>query len=140
MPSPAPKSQIYQNIGLKLRALREQRGKTQAEIAALLGKSAQAYAKYEIAENQLTLDALHMLAEFYDITLAELLPDTAVLDSLSTKTATRIGVAEDQAALTGIPKDDRLSDAAQASDLMLGIRNPAIRKDLLRLITSIRDS
>lgn len=140
MPQPQIKSPLYQNIGLKIRALREQRGITQAEVAALLGKSSQAYAKYEIAENQLSLDAMHALADFYGVTLADLLPDPSVLATFSDERKQTKGMAEDQSALTGTPRDDRLSDAARASDLMLGIRNAAIRKDLLQLITSIRDA
>lgn len=140
LPQPQTKSPLYQNIGLKIRALREQKGKTQAEIATLLGKSSQAYAKYEIAENQLSLDAMHTLAEFYGVSLADLLPDSAVLVDFADEQSRSKGVAEDQSALTGTPRDDRLSDAARASDLMLGIRNAAIRKDLLQLITSIRDA
>ena len=140
MPTPHPKSPIYQNIGLKLRALREQQSKTQAEIATLLGKSAQAYAKYEIAENQLSLDALHVLATYYGIGLVDLLPEEAVLKNISQDQKIHKGVGEDQAPLTGTPKENRLSDAAKAGDLMLGIRNDAVRKDLIRLLTTIRDS
>jgi len=140
LPTPQPKSPIYQNIGLKLRALREQQGKTQADIAALLGKSAQAYAKYENAENQLSLDALHVLATYYGVTLAELLPEETVLKSISVSQTINKGVAEAQTPFNGTPRDDRLSDAAKVGELMLGLRNGDVRNDLIRLITTIRDS
>ncbi|MEM1390184.1 MAG: helix-turn-helix transcriptional regulator [Pseudomonadota bacterium] len=136
---PKDKSPLYENIAEKLLALREQKGKTQTEIAEVVGKSMQAYAKYENAENYISLDALHTLSDYHGVALADLLPDAAVLDRISQDKGQIKGVAEAQAALDGIPKSDRLADAATASNLMLGIRDPKLRRDLIQLISTIRD-
>ena len=134
-----PRSPLYENIGAKLLALREQKGKTQTEMAEILGKSMQAYAKYENAENHISLDALHILADYHRVPLADLLPDSAVLDQLSDAKHSNRGMAEDQSPLEGTPKTDRLADAATASNLMLGIRDADVRRDLLKLISTIQN-
>ncbi|MEM7007421.1 MAG: helix-turn-helix transcriptional regulator [Pseudomonadota bacterium] len=136
---PKEKSPLYENIGGKLIALREQRGKLQSEMGKIIGKSTQAYAKYENAENNIALDVLHVLSDYHGVPLAALLPDSSVLDSISHEKKHIKGVAETQAALDGIPKSDRLADAATTSNLMLGIRDPKLRRDLIQLISTIRD-
>ncbi|MEM1088287.1 MAG: helix-turn-helix transcriptional regulator [Pseudomonadota bacterium] len=133
------RSPIYENIGAKLLALREQKGKTQTEMAEILGKSMQAYAKYENAENHISLDALHTLADYHGVPLADLLPDNAVLNRISDAKHTHKGLSEDQAPLEGVPKADRLTDAATASNLVLGIRDADVRRDLLKLISTIQN-
>lgn len=57
----------------RLRACREERGYTQAEIAKVLGITRSAYTHYESGRNDIPLDSLIMLANFYKCTTDELL-------------------------------------------------------------------
>lgn len=51
----------------RLRGLREDADKTQAEIAKLLGTSQQYYGKYESGERPLPIDRLYILCEYYGV-------------------------------------------------------------------------
>lgn len=51
----------------KLRDLREDADKTQAEIAAVLGTSQQYYANYEMGRRALPVERLYMLCEYYKV-------------------------------------------------------------------------
>ena len=53
----------------RLRDLREDADKTQTEIAAYLGTTAQYYGKYEKGERELPLSRAIKLAEFYNVSL-----------------------------------------------------------------------
>ena len=51
----------------RLRDLREDFDKTQAEIAKLLGTSQQYYGKYESGERPLPIDRLYILCDYYKV-------------------------------------------------------------------------
>lgn len=57
----------------RLRACREERGYTQAEIAKVLRITRSAYTHYESGRNDIPLDSLIVLADFYKCTTDELL-------------------------------------------------------------------
>lgn len=57
----------------RLRACREERGYTQADIAKVLGITRSAYTHYESGRNDIPLDSLLVLADFYKCTTDELL-------------------------------------------------------------------
>lgn len=138
----ADKHQIYQHIGHRLRALREERGLRQAEVADLIGKSHQTYSNYEKADNHVTLDALYVLARHYGVPLEELLPDDTLILSLlpgSLRHQPSRGVSEAQEPfdLSSPHQDDRLGDAAAMSALILRVRDAAVRKDLLQLVETL---
>lgn len=57
----------------RLRACREERGYTQAEVAKVLGITRSAYTHYESGRNDIPLDSLMALADFYKCTTDELL-------------------------------------------------------------------
>lgn len=52
----------------RIRDLREDNDKTQAEIAAVLGTSQTMYARYERGANELPIRHLITLAEYYNVT------------------------------------------------------------------------
>ena len=54
---------------MKLRELRIEYGKTQAEIALFLGTSRQVYANYENEINEPSLDTLARLADFFECSI-----------------------------------------------------------------------
>lgn len=56
------------NIGKNLKKLRKQRKLTQNDVAKVLKISRQAYCRYENDQRELPLDALCLLADFYDET------------------------------------------------------------------------
>ena len=58
---------------LKLRELRLEKGKTQAELALLLGTSRQVYANYENKINEPSLDMLARLADIFECSIDYLL-------------------------------------------------------------------
>ena len=51
----------------KLRDLREDADKTQAEIAAILGTTQQYYANYETGKRPLPVERLHILCTYYKV-------------------------------------------------------------------------
>ena len=57
----------------RLRDLREDHDKTQAEIAAVLGTSQTMYARYERGANELPLRHLLTLADYYGVSVDYLL-------------------------------------------------------------------
>ena len=54
------------NIGNNLKKLRKQKKLTQDDIAKVLSISRQAYCRYENDQRELSLDALCLLADFYE--------------------------------------------------------------------------
>ncbi len=65
-------------LGNKLRALREESGMTQEQVAEILGMSRQKYARIEKGVNDITLEILVRVAELYQIEVADI---TKVLES-----------------------------------------------------------
>lgn len=65
---------IEQAIGLKLRAARIQAGKTQADVAAVMGVKHQAYQKYELGEVRMTLGAFLLACAELGTEPASILP------------------------------------------------------------------
>lgn len=56
----------------KIRALREDHDKTQADIAALLKIGQRTYSDYESGKIRIPVDSLMILARFYHITMDEI--------------------------------------------------------------------
>ena len=54
------------NIGKNLKKLRKQNKYTQEDIAKILNISRQAYCRYENDQREVPLDALCLLADFYE--------------------------------------------------------------------------
>ncbi len=65
---------VYHHVGRRLRELRSGRNMTQAQVATLIGVSPQQYQKYEEAQSKCSLTNLLILADYYSIDLAGLLP------------------------------------------------------------------
>ncbi|WOR14862.1 helix-turn-helix transcriptional regulator [Hyphomonas sp. FCG-A18] len=138
----SPKDTIYDHIGNRLRALREQNHLNQADVAKLIGKSHQTYSNYEKATNQITLDHLYVLAQYYGVAITDLLPEQkhiAILIPNARTDQKAAGMAEDQAAFTDAETmaSDRLADATAISGLILKIRDDQVRKNLITLTRSI---
>lgn len=68
---------------MNLRDIRKERGKTQKQIAKLLGISQQSYSAYENGVSQPPRDALIKLAEYYQV------PTDYLLDRTSSPTSTQ---------------------------------------------------
>ena len=62
--------------GDRLRDLREDKGKTQAEISSLLGTTQQIYSRYETNRTDLPLRHLIKLADYYHVSTDYLLGRT----------------------------------------------------------------
>lgn len=60
-------------LGENLKRLREERNLTQKEVAAQLHKSVQAYSQYELGKREPDLDTLINLADFYQLSLDNLI-------------------------------------------------------------------
>lgn len=61
---------------LRLRDLREDKDKSQSEMAVLLGCSQQAYSRYENGKAQMTYEAMDLLATYYGVSIDYLLGRT----------------------------------------------------------------
>ncbi|MGI5894576.1 MAG: helix-turn-helix domain-containing protein [Candidatus Merdivicinus sp.] len=57
----------------RLKILRQEKGKTQSEIAEMIGVKKLAYIHYEQGRRKLSADALIILARYYDVTTDYLL-------------------------------------------------------------------
>ena len=53
----------------RIRALREDRDKTQAEIAGLLSIGQKTYSDYELGKTRIPVDSLIVLAKLYDVSM-----------------------------------------------------------------------
>jgi len=53
----------------RIRALREDCDKTQAEIARMLKVGQRTYCDYELGKTRIPVDSLMILAEFYDVSM-----------------------------------------------------------------------
>ena len=53
----------------RIRVLREDRDKTQAEIAALLKVGQRTYCDYEHGKTRIPVDSLILLAKYYDVSM-----------------------------------------------------------------------
>ena len=53
----------------RIRALREDRDKTQAEIAALLKVGQRTYCDYELGKTRIPVDSLIILAKYYRVSM-----------------------------------------------------------------------
>lgn len=62
----------YMKIYEKLRELRTEHGLSQKELAELLNIKPNTYSQYECGVRQISLDALIVLADYYNISLDEL--------------------------------------------------------------------
>ncbi|MBE6703276.1 MAG: helix-turn-helix transcriptional regulator [Ruminococcaceae bacterium] len=60
------------DVAQALRAAREKIGKTQTEIANILGMTQSQYARYELGKREMPLHYLIALADLYELTLDEL--------------------------------------------------------------------
>lgn len=57
----------------RLKILRKEKGQTQSEIADLIGVRKLAYIHYEQGKRKLPIDALVVLAQYYDVSVDYLL-------------------------------------------------------------------
>lgn len=57
------------NYGERIRALREDNDKTQTEIATLLQIGQRTYCDYELGKTRIPIDALIILAKFYNVSM-----------------------------------------------------------------------
>ena len=73
----------------RIRGLREDADKTQAEIAAILGTSQQYYANYENGKRPLPLDRLCILCQYYNVSADYILGLPKGLDYGRSKTRSR---------------------------------------------------
>ena len=71
---------IYQFVGQQLRKLRADRNLTQAQVAKVLGVSAQQYQKYEDAQSRATIAVVVVLANYYGISISDILDGTPLPD------------------------------------------------------------
>ena len=69
---------VYGHVGRQLRAYRVGRGLTQAQVAKIIGISAQQYQKYEDSQSKCSLTNLNILAEHYGVPLTSFLPEETI--------------------------------------------------------------
>ncbi len=121
-------------LGKKLKSLRQQANKTQADIAQHLDISAQQYQKYEKGTSKCNIANLYKLAAYYNKTVNDLLPP---LDQPLNE-----GMSDNQAPLVTNDKM-QLTDEADAMSQLLSvfIRVPSkeSRRKLLKLLSEMFD-
>lgn len=66
---------LLQQIGMRLRKLKIENDKTSKEVASLLNITPQAYGNMERGESDICITRLVLLAEYYNKSLMDLVPD-----------------------------------------------------------------
>ncbi len=74
---PEPLDEIDLYVSQRLRALRQLRGKTQAQLAQAAGVTFQQVQKYERGVNRITAGRLHRMGEFLDAGIGAFFPAAA---------------------------------------------------------------
>ncbi len=64
---------MYKHICERLKSLRERNGYSQQDVAEALNMSQNAYSLLETGKTKLDVDRLYLIAEFYKISIIELL-------------------------------------------------------------------
>lgn len=72
-PSEFPQ-EVYRYVGRRLKELRLTNRETQAQIAQVIGVSAQQYQKYEDASSRCSLVTIYALADHYKVAIDDILP------------------------------------------------------------------
>lgn len=67
------KEENFMSISKKLKKLREEREKTQREVANALGIKEQVYQRYEYGTREPKIDIIRKLAKYYNISADEIL-------------------------------------------------------------------
>lgn len=127
---PEADESIDVELGKRLKALRVQSGKTQADIAAVLGVSPQQYQKYEKGSSKCSLESLVRLAAHYKQPVASLLPD-----SLGAKSG--MSESEDAFVAPGAAVADEAHLIAEVTALFIRIGSKETRRKLIALLSEI---
>ncbi len=122
------------DLGKKLKALRRQADKTQAEIAHYLDISPQQYQKYEKGSSKCNIANVYKLATYYDRHVSELLPG-------GTPTVKETGFEETPQTFAENDEIRILNDEADAMAQLLAIfvRIPSkpMRRKILNLLNEM---
>ena len=122
---------VDQKIGKRLKELRLQAGKTQADVAAHLSISAQQYQKYEKGATKCSIANIYRLADYYNREIIELLPHPKLA---------QIGFREDRAPFVddhGREDGDAAAATAEILGVFLRIRSKATRRKILELLDEV---
>lgn len=123
-------------LGKRLKSLRVQTGKTQADIAAILGVSPQQYQKYEKGMSKCSLENLFLLAAYYNLSVAHLIPDAFGAPPSSVAH----GLEETAEPFTPAPHktpEDEASLIAEVTALFIRIPSHETRRKLIDLLSEI---
>ena len=69
----------------RIRSLREDRDKTQTEIAALLKIGQRTYCDYELGKTRIPIDSLIILAKYYNVSMDYISGVTDIYDTFPTE-------------------------------------------------------
>ena len=110
------KNALGQQIGIRIKALREQKGLTQRELASLIQKSLESVSHFERGKVLTSLVTLERLAEIFEVPIRDFFDQTLPLPTSQTqksKSATMV-----LNAVNILPEDDLEIVAGVASMLM----------------------
>lgn len=116
---------ISEHIAARLVALRKGRGLKQADLVPVLGVKVAQISKYETGDSLITLDNLMKAAQYFDVSIGELLPPTAI------PIARETGVADEAAPFLhdapALSSDNPVAEATALATDFISIRSPEIR-------------
>ena len=75
----------YMKYSERIRSLREDRDKTQTEIAALLKIGQRTYCDYELGKTRIPIDSLIILAKYYNVSMDYISGVTDIYDTFPTE-------------------------------------------------------
>ena len=113
--------QIDLEVGLNLRRVRLARGISQAELGEALGISFQQIQKYERAANRISASMLVKAARFLGVRTSDLLPPDDDLTPMA----------------DFVHRFTEVRGVADVVDAFCAMRNPALRRALLRLMRAM---
>lgn len=128
MPISPDARNIAQHIAARLIALRKGRGLKQADLVPVLGVKVAQISKYETGDSLITLDNLVKAADFFDVSVSELLPMTIPV------AAPRGGVADEAApfryAKFETQTENAVKEATALTTDFVSIRSPDVRASI----------
>jgi len=76
--------EVNEEIGLRIKRLRLEKGKSQEELGKVLSRSHAAVSDIERGKTKLGVEDLMILAKFFGVTLSEIIGDTTETKTMST--------------------------------------------------------
>jgi transcriptional regulator with XRE-family HTH domain len=129
---------ISEHIAARLIALRKGRGLKQADLVLILGVKVAQISKYETGDSLITLDNLMKAAKYFDVSIGELLPPTAI--SINIKKGVADAAAPFLHDASVVSSDNPVTEATALATDFVSIRSPDIRASVAAHVRALANA